>query len=99
VTNERRHDPTEGRRDGDQWLGRLVKLIAVIAAVVALFGFISSGVNAVALAQSSVVRIDSLNNRMNRVEAAISAVSYMTCVNFAETHTPAMVPSYCNSAR
>jgi hypothetical protein len=74
-----------------------LKVFALVAAIWAGVRFVSSASANVLLAQSSAGRIDALTSRVARVEEQIGAVSYMTCVSFAETHPANQVPTYCDS--
>jgi hypothetical protein len=96
MTN-RRNEPLEGRRVEDRWLGRAAQIVALGAALVATLGFVVSASNAVSLGRTTASRVDTLSYRTRQIENSISAVSYMTCVNFAETHPISQVPAFCDN--
>lgn len=83
-----------------QRLSDVAALVLKVAALVAVIWggvqFIASASATVALAQSSARRIDALTMRVDSLSVGNAAVSYMTCVTFAETHPASQVPTYCD---
>jgi hypothetical protein len=69
-----------------------------VGLVTALWGglkFPSKAGAFVASAQAQGAQIAVLQARVTEHDKAVFALSYMTCVTFAETHPPAQVPTYC----
>lgn len=74
----------------------ITKTAAAVAILWGSMRFIVRASDAVALAQTSAVRVDSLKIRVNGLETQLNDVAYMTCVTFAETHPPMQVPATCD---
>lgn len=96
MTREKREPESGGRRTEDQWLSRIVKGISVVAALVAVCGFVFRTSNTLALAETTSVRVDTVAEHVRRLEQSSDAISYMTCVNFSETHPQRQVPKFCD---
>lgn len=91
-----------GRRDGDQMLTRIGKLIVIAGAVATGFAFVNDKIGQVSDSSAKIkvhtAQIDSVKADIAEVKSASAGTLYLACVNFAETHPATQVPTFCNGA-
>jgi hypothetical protein len=79
-----------GRRSGDLWLSRSVKLVVVTGGIVASLAFANR-------IMTNVDKISALDTRVTSLEQSVPAVLLMTCVMYRDSH-PTSLPAVCDQA-
>lgn len=99
---ERRTFAPDGQRNGDAFLGRAVKLIAIAGAVATGFAFVNHTLgevsDAVVTTKLHSAQIDSVKADIAAVKTQSAGTLYLACVTFAESHPVTQVPTFCNGA-
>jgi hypothetical protein len=91
-----------GRRNADQLLTRIGKIIVILSAAATGFAFVNHTLGQISdtavTTKVHTAQIDSVKSDIANVKLTSAGTLYLACVNFAETHPATQVPTFCNGA-